>query len=215
VPLLLRSLIRLGIPPLVVGALLACSPGRSEDKGVTDFDSDTLTGDDTEAVDDSEALPDVSYWGVAGVLVVDAEGLSPASSALELAQRGADACNVTASILTVTADVVLAEQEAEIASWWQIEVEPSVDPACPWLGPTELELGFGVSAPDLAPAADRAGLSSATAYGLYARPAAGGGPKLIGLAGTSAQLQGVEVADPTAAPPEGSYALHTLHGLPL
>jgi hypothetical protein len=208
-PAIYRTLSRLGLATATFFMLWGCSSGAGSSDADSN-DTDGLADPDTSTPTDTFTVAQVTYWGLSGQLTTTPEGLSTELSSLQLAQRGEqDSCDLQAAIVEVE------EQVSSDAGSWRLTVLPDAQPSCPWTGPTELVVSFGPTDTDLAPAADHAGLSASTAFGLYLSTPSLTEPLLIGVAGTSAQLQGVETADPTVPLAEGSYVLHTLYGVPL
>lgn len=232
-----RMLLKLGVPALTIAALLACSPGGA-DSAIGEDDSDASPMDtdqasvDTAASDTDAPPPFVPfYWGLSGswTLRLGSPDLTLSTTTLDGTGDGAS-CRVDATLALATPLAPPAEP-AGLLTWWKVDLTPSPGEACSWGGPTSVELGLGQ--PDMAvqPAADRAGLSVPTSFGLYVR-GQDGAVVVVGLAGTEAQLAGAppeEASDTgpqdTAIPPtsdlafttvpDGVYLLHTLYALPL
>jgi hypothetical protein len=209
----LRSAVQLTALAAALALGWACSPSDLSDKDAGS--NDTAESVDPEDPGDSAAPepPDVAYWGLGGQLSFGDAGLTPLDAALVLAQRGAEPCEVGAAVLSATLDPDRALLTPEVPTWWTLELVAQRDPACLWLGPTTLALGFGAPTVELDPPAARAGLTAASAYGLYVW--LDDASTLIGVAGTAEQLSGTAQADPTLSPPPGTYDVHTLHGIPL
>lgn len=222
---------KLGIPALTLALVLACAPGGAD--SALDADSDAEPSPDTDdapfdtdaAGDTSSEIPPFipSYWAIGGSWILTAGEVDLATSVSMLDGSGDGTnCRVEAALDRVS-PLELPQEPAGMLTWWKVELTPMFGGACGWGGPTEVELGFGP--PDLAvqPAADRAGLSVLTSFGLYAR-APSGTIVVVGVAGTAEQLAGA--TDPTdtgldtAAPDlsvvvDGTYMLHTLYLLPV
>jgi hypothetical protein len=190
---------------------LGCSSADLDAADSEDFDTALQTDDTDEDVDEStDATPDVSYWGLGGILGIDAEGEVTPESLLELSQRGEDACDLEATVLSFEPRIASSD---DLVAEWSLEVEPTPSPDCPWQGPVRFEIGFGLTDPALTAPAERLGLVVDGAYGLYLDP--GTGRLLVGVVGTAEQLAGEDSADLTVAPAEGTYRLYTLYGVPL
>lgn len=200
---------RLVVPLLVLAAQLACSSPElaDADRAEGDTDTDRPPEDTDSGVDSSTVVsPEFFYWYLSGDWTV-AEGAVTATLTLTWVADGDQGCALPA--VPVEGSVAPATS-AQLAAWDFILLPD--ESACPWFGPTSLRLGIGLPDPDLAPAADRAGLSLATSQGLYLD--LGDGDVLVGLAGTDEQLAGTGAQVIDAPLPDGTWRLHTLYGVP-
>jgi hypothetical protein len=200
---------RLVVPLLVLAAQLACSSPEMADADRAGDDTDTdLPSDDTDNTVDTSVVvsPEFFYWYLSGDWTV-AEGAVTAALTLTWVADGDQGCALPA----VPVEGSVAAATTTLLAAWDLELLPD-EAVCPWFGPTTLRLGFGLPDPDLAPAADRAGLSLATSQGLYLD--LGAGEVLVGLAGTDEQLAGAGAQLTEAPLPDATWRLHTLYGVP-
>jgi hypothetical protein len=219
---MLRTLSRaklLLLPTLwLAGVLnLACG-GTTADKAepsVDVADSDADPGDDPDDTISNDTFdvfdPEDGRWGVGGVLLVRDGAIDTDNTVLTLQVQSDDGnCELTAAL--AKADIV-EEPPEDTFAWWDLTLEPAAVPACPWRGPTDLQLGLQAPTPDVEPAAARAELRTDTTYGLVL--VIGGDARLVGLAGTEEQFGGTTMRVETAPVADGDYRLETLFGLVL
>lgn len=200
---------RLVVPLLVLAAQLACSSPEAADADRAGDDTDTdVPSDDTDNTVDTSAVvsPEFFYWYLSGDWTV-AEGAVTAALTLTWVADGDQGCALPA----VPVEGSVTPATTPLLAAWDLTLLPD-ESTCPWFGPTSLRLGFGLPDPDLAPAADRAGLSLATSQGLYLD--LGDGDVQVGLAGTDEQLAGAGAQVIEAPLPDGTWRLHTLYGVP-
>jgi hypothetical protein len=197
--------------------LVACGGGgKGGDSGYSytiadaapDSDADTTasTGPEDSGVEDVVA----PVWlSIGGFIQITYGEPDLATSAIELSGLDLDTtllCTVESPPASFTP---ASPVPPGLVTWWDVGVP--VDPGCGL--PAVVRLGLGPYDPLLDPAADAAGVAG-TPYGLYTLSDADD-LWVFGVAGTSANFDGVEA--PVAAPPlpDGFYRVQSLVLLPL
>ena len=192
--------------------LTACSMKLSMGTGDNvDPTGPTNDLDNGAAYDTAGPLP--TSWGLTGDLVIADGVLLAESQALVFSTRDAT-CEVRAILSGAEVVVPTPTQPEGLVQAFAISGDPEANATCTFRGPTQIVLAFGPTDPQLAPAADRAGVSLASMYGLYLGEP-GSSLLLVGLAGTQAQIEGADTPVMDAPVPDGTYRLLTLYGIPL
>jgi hypothetical protein len=205
----MRPALAIAAVSCLLATLLACSG-----KGYADPDAtgDTSTaGADTDDNGGGTDAPVDETWGVGGTLTIAADVLT--GSALTLQTRN-PTCSVDGTVGVATPLASLVVDEVPLRLGWTVTASPDPAGGCTPSTPDTFVIGIGPTDASLGPAADKAGLNAAHAYGLYLKT--GTGPLyLVGLVGTEGQLAGTE--DATLEPPmvDGTYRLVTLFGVPV
>lgn len=204
-------LLLLSLPAAVLAVLLGCGGADHE---YTGDNTDTGADPEDDDSDDSPEQPATGYWAVSGQLAVREGTVDISATTLSL-DRDADgaSCAMAVTIGTVSDDLADLPVDLVLLGAWRLRVTPDAASPCTWAAPGEVRLAFGLPSPELAPAADRAGLPLDGPYGLHLR--VGDDVRLFGLAASAAQLAGE--AAPVDAPPvaDGDYTLYPLYALPL
>jgi hypothetical protein len=194
------------------------------------------TNDETEAPDTDLDVDDAEgdtprWWSIDGVLQLQEGAIVAEESELRVrtwtAQGGASPslCDGSPTLVSLTAPGETAPPDLEPPplAWWRLgftanegclpEHVPEMD------GVASFELGLAPFDPRLEPAASATGVALDTdtpnAYALLVREHAESPVWVFGLAQTEGQRANLEPAPQEGPVPDGSYALDTLHLLPL
>ena len=153
------------------------------------------------------------FYGVSGTFELTADEIDPILSTFDMGWFdiiGDPICDGPRGLLTATA-TVLDDTDVPAFGWWALTLDMS---SCGSFGPDALELGIGAWDPQLAPAAEAAGLNGAGLYTTYLRHQ--GGPVFaFGVAGTAELFNEVTLPQTEGPLPDGAYQVRALHLLPM
>ena len=215
--LIMRTL----LPLLTILTLGACSSQETAilDAGdSSDFDDTGLTDFDTDI--DAVATGDADLFSFEGELAVTDGLIDPTNSTLSMTFYAQSTALCQAEVTLDTATIAAVDDaEVSASSWWTLGLSPT-DPAteCALLIPATLGLGAAAYDAQLQPAADAFGLEADDATALFtalAQVSPGGPVYIFGVLGTTAQFDGDDTLDTSAAVESGVYTLSTLYLLPL
>ncbi len=207
--------------PILILAVVGCSTNslgigaRSASQGAEDVDSSTNATEpgaaDTGISLDELAMP--TFWSIDGELAVLAGEIDAASSSAVVRTWDDMSQAVCAYELTVESSTPAAFDDPDVVmfGWWTLNLSLGIadDARCPDWPATELTLGIGEYDARLDPALHAHGWSSSSVYGLYLQQA--DGPLyLVGVSGTTAQLDGDQPSEVLAPPGDGIYELHSV-----
>lgn len=183
--------------------------------------SDTIASDSTAeppsatSIDTGDALyePPV-WWSLDGTLVITAGEVDVPASAFEVRLWSADVallCSLDVPLLAATAEPV-PETDPPPYSWWSVDYDDGLStPACGTWDAGSLALGFGAYDPQLDPALQgHPGLAQALPYALYVQTSIDEPIYVVGVAGTTAQLDGDDGALTSGPLPDETYQLRSL-----